>query len=85
MRAIWHWRLQRMEDAAGSGRWVSPYALAVSLVLVGELDRAMARLEDACEQRVGVIAFLKTDPALDPLRAHPRFEALLRKVAQSSH
>jgi hypothetical protein len=79
MRAIWRWRLQRLEQASRT-RYVNPYSLATYYVLLGDLDRAMTELEHAYAQRSGVIAFLKTDPMVDPLRSHPRFEALLRNV-----
>ncbi len=83
IRAIWRWRLRRLEEAAKT-RWVSPYSIAVHLLVVGERDRAMEQLEQAYARRVGVLAFLRTDPALDPLRSHPRFEALVANVTQSS-
>jgi TolB-like protein/DNA-binding winged helix-turn-helix (wHTH) protein/Tfp pilus assembly protein PilF len=82
MRAIWKWRLQRLEQASRS-RYVSPHSLATHYVLIGDYDRALDALERSFEQRVGVLAFLKTDPLVDPLRSHPRFEALLRQVSAS--
>ncbi len=80
VKAIWQWRLQRMETASAS-RWVSPYQLAVHYAFVGNLDRAMDQLERAYNEHVGTLVVLKTDPALDALRANPRFAVLLQKVA----
>ena len=79
LREIWTWRLQQLEAAAKS-RWVSPYTLAVHYVLTGDHDRALTMLEAAYDERVGMMVFLARDPALDPLRAHPRFATLLQKI-----
>jgi len=83
VQAVWRWRLVRMQQAART-RWVSPYSMAVQLAFLGDLDGAMAQLEQAYAAREGVLAFLKTDPALDPLRSHPRFDALAEKITESS-
>jgi TolB-like protein/DNA-binding winged helix-turn-helix (wHTH) protein len=82
MRAIWKWRLQRLEQAART-RYISPYSLATHYVLIGDHDRAMGALEQAYEQRAGVMAFLKTDPMVDPLRSIPRFQTLLQQATQA--
>jgi tetratricopeptide (TPR) repeat protein len=79
MRAIWRWRLQRLEQASRT-RYINPYSLATHHVLLGDVDRAMTELERAYDQRAGIMAFLETDPMVDPLRSHPRFDALLQKV-----
>ena len=34
----------------------------------------------AAEEREGLLTFLNTWPALDPLRSDPRFQALLQKM-----
>lgn len=81
MQAIWRWRLEKMQEAS---RWVSPYALAQQLVMLGETERAMEQLEEAYAQRVAMMVFLKTDPIVDTLRSNPRFDALLQKVTQHS-
>jgi hypothetical protein len=44
-------------------------------------EEALSFLEKAYEERDGYnIAFIKADPFLDPLRGHPRFEALVQKI-----
>jgi serine/threonine-protein kinase len=59
----------------------SPSAeLAYVLAGLGELDEAMRMCEAACDARVGVAVFFKVEPMLDPLRAHPRFNALLQRL-----
>lgn len=47
---------------------------------LGEPDRALDRLEQACEERSRFVAFLATWPIYDPLRAHPRWPELLKKA-----
>jgi hypothetical protein len=73
--AIWRWRLERLQQAART-RWVSPYQLAVHEAFLGDVTGALDSLDQAYAAREGVLVFLKTDPALDPLRSHPRFNAL---------
>jgi tetratricopeptide (TPR) repeat protein len=48
---------------------------------LGEKDKAFKALEVAYEDRSLVsVAFIKTNPMLDPLRSDPRFAELLRRV-----
>jgi TolB-like protein/Flp pilus assembly protein TadD len=62
-------------------RYVSPFNLALVNIGLDEKDAAIELLEEAYEQRDGYkVGDLKIDPYLDPLRGHPRFEALVQKV-----
>jgi tetratricopeptide (TPR) repeat protein len=47
---------------------------------LGEMDRAIDCLEEACDQGSRFVAFLATWSLYDPLRDHPRWPALLRRV-----
>ena len=47
---------------------------------MGELDDAIARVEQAIELREGSVAFLAVAPQFDPLRGDPRFEAILDRL-----
>jgi hypothetical protein len=48
---------------------------------LGQKSEAIHLLEKAYDERDGYdIAFIKTDPFLDPLRGEPQFEALVQKV-----
>jgi TolB-like protein/Tfp pilus assembly protein PilF/predicted Ser/Thr protein kinase len=53
---------------------------AYVLAPLGELDEACTALERAYDARSGLLVFVKVEPMLDPLRAHPRFAALLRRL-----
>jgi len=79
VRALWQWRLERLEQAART-RWISPYTLAVQHVLVGNHDRAIDALERARDEKNGMLVFLARDPALDPLRDNPRFRTFSARV-----
>ncbi|MCA1585559.1 MAG: winged helix-turn-helix domain-containing protein [Acidobacteria bacterium] len=79
LHAMWAWRLNRLQQAA-SKRWVSPYQMAVHHLWLDQPDQALARLQDALDQRIGMMALLASDPAMDPLRGDPRFQALVDHV-----
>ena len=62
-------------------RYVSAYLFALIHVGLGEKEQAWQWLERAFEERSAWLADRVTvDPMLDPLRADPRFAALLRRM-----
>ena len=74
----WQWRLQRLQREAETG-YVGPSAFAAAYAALGESDLALDWLERAVAAREGV-EMLKVWPGYDPLRADPRFEALLERM-----
>jgi hypothetical protein len=67
-------------------RYVSPYNFALVHLGLGQKEEALSFLEKAYEERDGYnIAFIKADPFVDPLRGHPRFEALVQKIFGKSY
>ena len=60
--------------------YVSPYHLAYIHTGLGEHDRAMDCLEKAFEERTGAMYGVKGSFLFEPLRSHPRFEALLARM-----
>jgi TolB-like protein/DNA-binding winged helix-turn-helix (wHTH) protein/Tfp pilus assembly protein PilF len=60
--------------------YVSPGALAVLYVALGEREKAFASLERAYTEHDNQLQFLRIEPNLDPLRSDPRFQDLLRRV-----
>lgn len=58
------------------------FTYEIALVYAGlkENDKALDWLERAYDDRSYHMIYIKIDPRLDPLRAHPRFQQLLRRV-----
>jgi eukaryotic-like serine/threonine-protein kinase len=67
-------------DRLSSQRYVSPYHMAYVYTGLGEHDRAMDFLERAYQERAGGIFGVRGSFLFAPLRGHPRFQALLRKM-----
>jgi eukaryotic-like serine/threonine-protein kinase len=60
--------------------YVWPMGLGMAYAHLGETDTALDYLERAYDERVGWMALVGREPALDVLRLHPRFQALARKI-----
>jgi len=71
--------LQRLEDLART-RHVSPYHLAYVHTGLGDYDRALDCLEQACEERSGGIYGVKGSFLFTALHPLPRFAALLHRM-----
>jgi tetratricopeptide (TPR) repeat protein len=71
--------LRDMEERARHA-YVSPYHLVYVYTGLGDTDRAMDLLERAVASRTGPAYSIKGSFLLAPLRSHPRFHALLRKM-----
>jgi serine/threonine-protein kinase len=71
--------LRRLESLSRQ-RYVPPYHLAYVYAGLGEPEKAIDRLEQAYEERTGGVYGIKGSFLFTPLRSHPRFTALLRKM-----
>jgi TolB-like protein/Tfp pilus assembly protein PilF len=71
-----------LEDVMRRSRrsYVPAYHVARALAGLGDRDEALTWLEKAVAQRSSFATWLRTDPALDALRTHARFAALIRTV-----
>jgi serine/threonine protein kinase/Tfp pilus assembly protein PilF len=67
-------------EAQRARDYVSPVALATIHLGLGDVERALDWTEVAYDERRGWLAYLKVNPLMDPLRGHPRFEALVAKM-----
>jgi len=68
-------------EARASREYVSPVALGTAYLGVGDLEAALGELERAHRERRGWVVYLEVEQLFDPLRGHPRFEALRRLLA----
>ena len=59
------------------------YNAACNLALLGEGERALDGLERAIEAGVAVGDWIKHDPDFESLRSHPRFQAIVKRIAPS--
>ena len=71
--------LRSLEEQARIG-YVSPVAFATILLGLGDVDRALDWADAALEERRGWLAYLRVNPVMDPMRGHPRFDALVRRM-----
>ena len=60
--------------------YVGGFALALVSLGQGDHDQAISWLEKGVEDRDGLMTYLHAYPAWAPLRADPRFQALLRRM-----
>ena len=60
--------------------YVPALSFAVIYPALGEIDKGFDWLEKAVDERLGTILHLHIDPFYDPLRSHPRYPGLLRKM-----
>jgi Tfp pilus assembly protein PilF len=71
--------LHTLEDRARS-TYVSPHHLAFVYTGLGEHELALELLEQAYDERAGAINGIRGSFLFVPLRAYPRFTALLEKM-----
>ncbi len=73
----WDWKMEEFEARDASGTRTSPVDRAAAFSATGQVDAALTLLETALEERDPRLTSLRADPVWDPLRAQPRFQALL--------
>ena len=71
--------LQSLKQRSGT-EYVPPFCVALVYAGLGDRDQAFACLDRAYEERSYWLAYLKTWPLVDDLRADARFTALLGRV-----
>ncbi|MCW5981122.1 MAG: tetratricopeptide repeat protein [Bryobacteraceae bacterium] len=67
-------------DAAEKKSYVTPFSRGLIYVGLGEIDAAFEWLDRAIDERDVNILHFAVKPVYDPIRADPRFHALLRKI-----
>ncbi|HZJ00355.1 MAG TPA: tetratricopeptide repeat protein, partial [Gemmatimonadaceae bacterium] len=67
-------------EARARDRFISPEALAIAAVGMGDKELALDWLEKAVEQHSFTVIFMKSDPEFAPLMSSPRFKEIANKV-----
>jgi serine/threonine protein kinase/tetratricopeptide (TPR) repeat protein len=60
--------------------YVSPVEFAIAYIAIRDTEKALDWAEQAVQERRGWAAYLRVHPIVDPLRAEPRFEALVQRM-----
>ena len=71
--------LAAVEQPSDNG-WLECFWIAGIHAQLGEKDRAFYWLDKAVQSRDFFLVFANVSPYMDPLRADPRFEALVKKI-----
>ncbi len=71
--------LAELQDLAKK-EYVSPYGFAQIRLGLGEIEECLNWLDKAVEEHSSLIYLLGVNPVFAPLRSHPRYRALLRKM-----
>jgi|TARA_B100000315_G_scaffold95133_1_gene87387 TolB-like protein/Tfp pilus assembly protein PilF len=69
-----------LAEAAETAGYMCPYETATAYLLLDDVDRAFALMEDAVSFRANCLIFTRYDPRLEPMRNDPRFATLLAEV-----
>jgi DNA-binding winged helix-turn-helix (wHTH) protein/TolB-like protein/Tfp pilus assembly protein PilF len=69
-----------LERRARSGTYVSRYHFAVIAAALGEVDRAVADLRAAYDDRFNWVVFVAVEPQFDALRSAPAFQDLVAQL-----
>jgi predicted Zn-dependent protease len=64
----------------GNAQWVPSMCFAVVYLGLGDHENSLTWLESATENREIAVTALNVHPMYDPLRAEPRFRALLHRI-----
>jgi hypothetical protein len=64
-----------------STEYVAPFHVAFVHLGLGDHDATVASLELGIEQRNALVWWPRGAPEFDPVRSHPRFAAVLSKIA----
>ncbi len=67
-------------DEMEQSRYISPYTRAIVHCGLGEIDEALAMLEQGLYEKAPWLVWLRIDPFLTRLYGEPRFERLLEKL-----
>jgi TolB-like protein/Flp pilus assembly protein TadD len=72
-------------DRRREEEWISSMTFGVIYAALGRYDEALTAVEQSFDERAVWLISLGVEPAWEPLRGHPRFEALVAKVGILDH
>ena len=67
-------------EALGERGFGVGFDLALVHLALGDRDRALAAIERAVDDHSQMVGYLKVEPALEPVRSDPRFDAVARRI-----
>jgi serine/threonine-protein kinase len=67
-------------EARAEREYVSPVAFATVHLGFGDAERTLDWAERALAERRGWLAYVRVNPLMDPMRGHPRFDALVQRM-----
>jgi len=67
-------------DALSKKGDITPYYSGLVYATLGNLDKAIANLEEAYQQREGLLVYGNVEPLVIQLRSDPRFEAIMKRM-----
>jgi serine/threonine protein kinase len=79
-RAYWRKRLELMEALSPTAPPIIYFARAIVHRYLDQIEEALDDVERMVDAHLGACVFLGVDPGLAPLRAHPRYQAVLKRV-----
>lgn len=71
---------EELEQRARSGTYVNRYHFAVIAAALGDVDRAVAELRAAYEDRFNWIVFVGVEPQFDGLQSSPAFQEIVAQL-----
>jgi hypothetical protein len=63
--------------------YVNPFSFFSIHLALGQNDQAIERLEEAVQNHMPGMIFIRVHPGWDPLRSDPRFKELVRRMGLS--
>ena len=79
-KAYWQKRLEQMQALSPAAPPIVYFARAIVHRHLDHVDEALDDVERMVDAHLGACVFLGVDPNLAPLRAHPRYQAVLKRV-----
>jgi serine/threonine-protein kinase len=67
-------------DALGQDQYVTPLAYVFAYLGMGDLEQAAEAVDRGITERTPFLVFLNEDPIYEPLKRHPRFPSLVRRL-----